>query len=65
LFAAAETLREKSGVQLRPSERADHDRDVAAVRAGLGDEPFQSAWSEGRTMGPEQAIEYALARERH
>jgi predicted ATPase/class 3 adenylate cyclase/Tfp pilus assembly protein PilF len=64
LFAAAEALREGSGGQLRTFERADHDRVVAAVRAGLGDQQFISAWAEGRAMAPEQAIEYALGRER-
>jgi hypothetical protein len=45
------------------SERAERERDVAAVRAGLGDETFTSAWEEGRAMAPEHAIEYALASE--
>jgi predicted ATPase/class 3 adenylate cyclase/predicted negative regulator of RcsB-dependent stress response len=61
LFAAAEALRETSGDLLRMFERADHDRDVAAVHAGLGDEKFISAWAQGRAMGKERAIEYALA----
>ena len=63
LLAAAEALRETSGAPLRISERAQHDRDVAAVRAGLGDEQFIAAWAEGRAMAAERAIEYALAPE--
>ena len=61
LFAAAEALREASGAPLPISERADAERSVVAVRAGLGEEAFTSAWADGRAMAPGQAIEYALA----
>jgi len=60
LFAAAEALREAAGVPLRLSERADHDRDVAAARSGLGEATFGAAWAEGREMTLAQAIEYAV-----
>jgi hypothetical protein len=33
---------------------------VAAARARLEDPDLAAAWSEGRAMTPEQAIEYAL-----
>ena len=33
---------------------------IAAARAALGDEAFEAAYSEGRAMTPEQAVEYAL-----
>ncbi len=59
LFAAAEALREASGAPLRISERADYDRYIVAVRAGLGQEKFTSAWAEGRAMTLERTIEYA------
>jgi DNA-binding NarL/FixJ family response regulator len=61
LFGAAETLREAIGVALLPAERADHDRAVAAARAGAGEVAFAAAWAEGRRMTLEQAAEYALA----
>ena len=45
---------------LAPADRADHDRDVAAVRAALGEAAFAAAWAEGRAMTMEQAIAEAL-----
>jgi predicted ATPase/class 3 adenylate cyclase len=60
LFGAAEALREASGVSLSKSERAEDDRYVAAVRAGLGEEAFTSARAEGRAMTVEHAIEHAM-----
>jgi non-specific serine/threonine protein kinase len=63
LFGAAETLRETIGVALLPAERADHERAVAAARAGVDDGAFAAAWAEGRAMTLEQAAEYALATE--
>ncbi len=61
LFGAAEVLREAIGVALLPAERADHERAVAAARAGVDEAAFAAAWAEGRTMRLEQAAEYALA----
>jgi tetratricopeptide (TPR) repeat protein len=60
MFGAAEALREASGAPLSVSERADDERSIAAVRAGLGEETFTSAWAEGRAMTPEHAIGYAV-----
>jgi non-specific serine/threonine protein kinase len=60
LFAAAAAHREAGGVPLRKSERADHDRDVAASRATLGEDVFTADWADGHKMTPAQAIEYAL-----
>jgi predicted ATPase/class 3 adenylate cyclase len=59
LFAAAAGLREAGGVPLRISERADHDRDVAAAQSDLGEGAFGAAWAEGGEMTLAQAIEYA------
>jgi DNA-binding NarL/FixJ family response regulator len=41
----------------------DYEGYLAAARSGLGEATFDAAWSEGRTMSPEQAIEYALGTE--
>ena len=60
LFGTAEMLRQGIGAPLPPSERAAYERDVAAVRGGLGEEVFAAAWAEGRAMSSEQAIAYAL-----
>ena len=43
-----------------PSDRAEYERTVTSVRSLLGDEAFARAWTEGRTITPEQAVEYAL-----
>ncbi len=60
LFGTAEALRESIGFNLVPSERADYDLDVAAVRAQLDTATFNAAWAEGRAMTMEQALECAL-----
>jgi tetratricopeptide (TPR) repeat protein len=60
LFGAAEALQELFHFILAPADRADHDRDVATVRAALGEEAFAAVWAEGRAMTMEQAIDEAL-----
>ncbi len=40
--------------------RYDYEGYVAAARSRLGQEAFEAAWAEGRTMTPEEAIDYAL-----
>jgi hypothetical protein len=57
LWGAAESLREAIGEPLPPVDRADHERNVAAARAALGEEGFAAAWVEGRKMTVEQAVE--------
>jgi hypothetical protein len=60
LFGAVEALREASGTREAFFWRAINDRDLADVRASLGDETFAAAWAEGRAMTLEQAVAYAL-----
>ncbi len=60
LFAAAEALREAIGAPMRDAARANYETKVAGVRAKLEDEAFAAAWAQGRSMGLEQAIAYAL-----
>jgi non-specific serine/threonine protein kinase len=62
LWRAAEAIAQVAGYAMPPYVRADHDRNVMAVRAQLGEEAFAAAWAEGRRMTLEQAVEYALAR---
>jgi len=64
LFGAAEALRRTTGVPERRLLRADRDRDVAAVRAALGEDPFAASWAEGQAMTLDQAIAEALGGER-
>jgi tetratricopeptide (TPR) repeat protein len=63
LFGAVEATREKMGGTPPPFTifQPEYDRDVAAVRAALGEEAFTTFWAEGRAMTLEQAV--ALAQE--
>jgi non-specific serine/threonine protein kinase len=63
LFGAAEALREGVGTFVLPLYRAEYDRGVAATRDGLDEATLSAAWSEGRAMTPDEAIEYALKTE--
>jgi hypothetical protein len=63
LSGAAERLFEILGASLPLVDRADHDHKMAAARAVLGEESFAAAWSEGKAMSLEQAVEYALEEE--
>jgi hypothetical protein len=54
LLGAAETLRETTGAPLSPGERVRYDRDVSAVRAGLGEVAFAAARATGKAMPLEQ-----------
>ncbi len=62
LWGAAELLRETYGLAnpfafvLIPEEQADHEQRRAVVRAQLGEQAFASAWAQGRTLTPEQAL---------
>jgi len=56
LLGAAETLREAIGAPLSSRERVRYDRDVSAMRAGLGEAAFAAAWAAGKATLPEQGI---------
>ena len=60
LLGAADALREATRAPLPPFQRDQYDREVAAVRAALGEETFAAAWAEGRTMATEDAVAWAL-----
>jgi tetratricopeptide (TPR) repeat protein len=60
LFGAAERLRETIQLPPLPNERAENDRFIAVLRAGLDEETFAAAWAEGRAMTREQAAASAL-----
>ncbi|MDP9411691.1 MAG: tetratricopeptide repeat protein, partial [Actinomycetota bacterium] len=63
LFGAAEALRDALSDPVPPCERADRERDVAAVWTGMEGGSLREAWAAGRAMTLEQAYEYALTRE--
>jgi len=60
LLGAAEALREKRGLPAPPNYRPYCERWVAAARAQLGHNEFESAWAEGCAMTAEQAMALAL-----
>jgi predicted ATPase/serine/threonine protein kinase len=60
LFGAAEALREAIGSPLPVVERADYERNLGRVRAGLSEATFADLWARGHEMNLERAIAYAL-----
>ncbi len=56
LWGAAEALRGTIGIPIQPVERADYERSVSSARVHLGERAFAAAWSQGRSMTPEQAL---------
>jgi predicted ATPase/DNA-binding SARP family transcriptional activator/DNA-binding CsgD family transcriptional regulator len=66
LFGASEALLEAVGAPryAQAQARDFYERAVEELRCHLDEEAFETAWSEGRAMSPEQAIEYALSEEK-
>ena len=63
LWGAAEALLEKiEAAYTYVPDRALYQRQVTA-RSLIDEAAWEAAWAEGRTMAPEQAIEYALEQE--
>jgi predicted ATPase/DNA-binding CsgD family transcriptional regulator/Tfp pilus assembly protein PilF len=62
LYGASEATLETVGAPLyvHAQDRALYERAVGVLRSRLGEEAFEAAWSEGRAMTPEEAIEDAL-----
>jgi predicted ATPase/DNA-binding CsgD family transcriptional regulator len=59
-FGAADAMRERSGAVSSVIWRAEHERNVAATRASLGEDPFTAAWAAGRALSMDAAIAEAL-----
>jgi len=62
MWGAAARLREEIGALLPFNEADQFKGVVAAARATLGDEAFNSAWHEGHSMKLEEVIRYAVER---
>lgn len=60
LFGATESIYAQLRYLLSPFERENHERDLAATRAALGEEAFFALCAEGHTMTMKQAVAYAL-----
>jgi DNA-binding CsgD family transcriptional regulator/tetratricopeptide (TPR) repeat protein len=62
LFGAAEALREAVGYQWHtPEEDALREPYLAAARSQLDEATWEAAWAQGKTMGLEEVIEWALS----
>ncbi len=60
LFAVAEALHRATAAPIPAYVRARFDREVAAVRAALGEDIFAAEYEAGKKMAVEQVIEHAL-----
>jgi predicted ATPase/DNA-binding CsgD family transcriptional regulator len=56
LFAASQALFNVLGVHLDPADRAEYDRNLAAVRTQLDEATFTVAWTQGQQMTWEQIL---------
>jgi len=56
LFAASQALFDALGVRLDPADRAENDRNLAAVRTQLDEATFTVAWTQGQQMTWEQLL---------
>ncbi|HEX6711704.1 MAG TPA: tetratricopeptide repeat protein, partial [Rubrobacter sp.] len=61
LFGAAQALREAVGYHHTPEEAALREPYLATARPQLGEVAWEETLAQGRTMGVEEAIEYALS----
>jgi predicted ATPase/serine/threonine protein kinase/DNA-binding CsgD family transcriptional regulator len=55
-MSAAQALREAIGTPLPSLSQAMHEFTLASVHTQLGEQAFDAAWAEGRTMTPEQIL---------
>jgi DNA-binding NarL/FixJ family response regulator len=60
LWGAAESLRDSLGIAFSPFERSYYEPYVSAAQDRLDEASWDAAWTEGRAMTSEQAVEYAL-----
>ncbi len=59
LFGAAYAFLQRSGTLIDPSDQPEHNRNIAFVRAALGDTAYEMAWAEGQAMTLDEAVAYA------
>jgi ATP/maltotriose-dependent transcriptional regulator MalT len=61
LFGAAEALRELVEATMLPHEQEEYDQAQVTLRQELDAGTFQQAWSTGRAMEVDRAVDYALS----
>ena len=60
LSGAAESLHAEIKASPSPAERMVGERFLPIARAAVDDQSFEAAWAEGRQMGYDAAVTYAL-----
>jgi len=60
LLGAADRMRQLYGFPLPPDERPQLDRQIAALRAALGEDAFRTAWDAGQSWTLDEALEAGL-----
>jgi len=60
ILGAAEGIRDTIGAPLPPPEQEEHDRVAEEVAARLDERGLGEAWTEGRSLAPHEAVDYAL-----
>jgi predicted ATPase/DNA-binding XRE family transcriptional regulator len=60
LFSAAESIRAALGSTMDPFDQTQYQKDIAALRNGLGEETFNVTWNQGSLLTLEDAIAFAL-----
>lgn len=61
LMGAAEALRDSIFATREPLNRADYERQIGRIRAGLDETAFRAAWREGRGLTLEQVLKNVLS----
>jgi predicted ATPase/DNA-binding SARP family transcriptional activator len=62
LYGAAEGLRELVGYRLGAADAASFEDAARRASGSLGETAFESAWTEGRSLSVDEAVELALER---
>src|SRR5438128_986149 len=60
LWGASHALRERTSAALPPTELEERAAGIASARAALAEELFAAAWAQGRSMTPQEIVQYAL-----
>ena len=63
LFGAAESLRQSAGAGMASHEREEYEAAVARMRLDADGLALDEAWAEGRRLGAEAAIEFAVTQD--
>ncbi len=61
LLAAAEAFRAQIGAVIFPRDLPMHEQVISALKAGLGEAAYASAWVQGQALGFDQAVADALS----